>query len=158
MFVVSFALSETNDVNTGLLIEVWSKGMLWDNALGYHWIPLPVVKYSNEVKYTCSIFIFSLQCFHIVKQPQKLAVSSYLTSRNITISSIERVEGFKYLGTTLTNQNSIQAEINSRLKLGNACYYSVQNLLSSRLLSKNLKIKIYRTKILPVVLYGSLGR
>jgi hypothetical protein len=40
-------------------------------------------------------------------------------------SSIERVEGFKYLGTTLTNQNSIQAEINSRLKLGNACYYSV---------------------------------
>ena len=41
-----------------------------------------------------------------------------------------------------------------RLKLGNACYYSVQNLLSSRLLSKNLKIKIYRTIILPAVLYG----
>jgi hypothetical protein len=68
--------------------------------------------------------------------------------------SIERVEEFKYLGTTLTNQNSIQAEIESRLKLGNACYYSVQNLLSSRLLSKNLKIKIYRTIILPVVFYG----
>ena len=42
----------------------------------------------------------------------------------------------------------------SRLKLGNVCYYSAQNLLSSRLLSKNLKIKIYRTIILPVVLYG----
>ncbi|XP_066996127.1 phorbol ester/diacylglycerol-binding protein unc-13-like, partial [Anabrus simplex] len=41
-------LFETNDVNTGLLIEVWSKGMLWDRALGYHWIPLPSVKYSNE--------------------------------------------------------------------------------------------------------------
>ena len=40
------------------------------------------------------------------------------------------------------------------MKLGNACYYSVQNLLSSRLLSKNLKIKIYRTIILRVVLYG----
>jgi len=39
-------------------------------------------------------------------------------------------------------------------KLGNACYHSVQNLSSSRLLSKNLKIKIYRTIILPVVLYG----
>jgi hypothetical protein len=66
------------------------------------------------------------------------------------------VEEFKYLGTTLTNQNSIQEEIKSRLKLGNACYYSVQNLLSSRLLSKNLKIKIrvYRTIILPVVLHG----
>jgi len=58
------------------------------------------------------------------------------------------------LGTTLTNQNSIQEEIKSRLKSGNACYYSVQNLLSFRLLSKNLKIKIYRTIILPVVLYG----
>jgi len=69
-------------------------------------------------------------------------------------SSIERVEEFKYLGTTLTNQSSIQEEIKSRLKLGNACYYSVQNLLSSRLLSKNLKIKIYRNIILPVVLYG----
>ena len=51
-------------------------------------------------------------------------------------SSIERVEEFKYLGTTITDQNSIQEEIKSRLKLGNACYHSVQNLLSSRLLSK----------------------
>ena len=57
-------------------------------------------------------------------------------------SFIARVEEFKYLGTTLTNQNSIQEEIKCRLKIGNACYYSVQNLLSSRLLSKNLKIKI----------------
>src|SRR5215510_4705943 len=46
----------------------------------------------------------------------------------------------------------------SRLKLGIACYHSVQNLLSSRLLSKNLKINIYRTIILPVVLYGSETR
>ena len=63
-------------------------------------------------------------------------------SMKINNSSIEKVEEFKYLGTTLTNQNSIQEEIKSRLKLGNACYYSVQNLLFSGLLSKNLKIKI----------------
>jgi len=75
-------------------------------------------------------------------------------SVRIDKSSIERVEEFKYLGTTLSNQNSIQEEIKSRLKSGNACYYTVQNLLSSRLLSKNLKIKIYRNIILPVVLYG----
>ena len=75
-------------------------------------------------------------------------------SMKIGNSPIERVEEFKYLETTLTNQNPIQEEIKSRLKLGNACYYSVQNLLSSSLLSKNLKIKIYRTIILPVVLYG----
>ena len=69
-------------------------------------------------------------------------------------SSIERVEEFKFLGTTLTNRNSIQEEIMNRLKLGNACCYSVQNLLSSSLLSKTLKITIYRTIILPVVQYG----
>ena len=69
-------------------------------------------------------------------------------------SSIERVEQSKYLATTLTNQNSIQEEIQSRLKSGNACYHSVQNLLSSSLLSKNIKIKIYRTIILPVVCAG----
>ena len=69
-------------------------------------------------------------------------------------SSIERVEEFKYLGITLTNQNSIQEEIKSRLKSGNACHYSVPNLLSSSLLSKTLKMKIYRTIIFPVVLYG----
>ena len=51
-------------------------------------------------------------------------------------------------------KNSIQEEIKSRLKSGNACYHSVQNLLSPSLLSKNLNIKIYRTIILPVVLYG----
>jgi hypothetical protein len=69
-------------------------------------------------------------------------------------NSIGSVEEFRYLGTTLTNKNSVQEEIKSRLKLGNACYYSVQNLWSSSFLPKNLKIKIYRTIILPVVLYG----
>ena len=64
------------------------------------------------------------------------------------------MEEFKCLGTTLTHQKSIQEEISSRLKSRNACYHSVQNLLSSSLLSKNLKIKIYRIIILPVVLYG----
>ena len=60
-------------------------------------------------------------------------------SMKIDNSSIERVEEFKYLGATLTNKNSIQEEIKSRLKVENACYYSVQNLLSSSLLSKKLK-------------------
>ena len=60
-------------------------------------------------------------------------------SMKMDVSSIERVEEFKYLGTTLTNQNSIQEEIKYRLKLGNYCYYSVQNLLSSSLLIQNFK-------------------
>ena len=65
-------------------------------------------------------------------------------SVRIDNSTFKRVEKFKYLGTTLTNQNSVMEEIKSRLRLRNACCHSVQNLLSSRLLSKNLKIKIYR--------------
>jgi len=60
-------------------------------------------------------------------------------SVKIDNSSIERVEELIYLGMTLRDQNSIQEEIKSRLKLGNACYYSVYNLLSSRLLSKKFK-------------------
>jgi hypothetical protein len=64
------------------------------------------------------------------------------------------VEEFKYLGTTLMNRNSIHEEIKSRLKSGNACYHLVNNLSSSRLLLKNIKIRVYRTVVLPVVLYG----
>ena len=61
-------------------------------------------------------------------------------SIKIDNSSFERVEEFKYLGTTSTRQNSIQKEIKSRLKSENAGYHSVQNFLSSGLLSNNLKI------------------
>jgi hypothetical protein len=70
------------------------------------------------------------------------------------IQSFERVEQFRYLGTTLKNQNSIQEEIKSRLKSGSSCYHWVQDLVSYSLLSKDTKIKIYRTVILSVVLCG----
>jgi hypothetical protein len=75
-----------------------------------------------------------------------------IQNREIDNNSFERVEELKCLGTNLTNENSIQKEIKNRLKSGKACYHSVQNLLSSSLLSNNLKIKIHRTLILPVVL------
>ena len=78
-----------------------------------------------------------------------------ILSVRIDNSTFEGVEDFKCWGRNLSNQNSIAEEIKSTLRSGNACYHSVPNLLSSRLLSKNFKMKIYRTIILPVIFYGS---
>jgi hypothetical protein len=75
---------------------------------------------------------------------QTAGQSNYIRVAN---KSFEKVAKFKYLGATLTDENCIHEEIRSRLN-------SVQNLLSSRLLPRNVKIKIYKTIILPVVLYG----
>jgi hypothetical protein len=69
-------------------------------------------------------------------------------------TTFERVEQLRYLETTLKNRNSMQEKIKRRLKSGNACYHSLQDLLSFSLLSKNIKNNIFRTIILPVVLYG----
>ena len=92
---------------------------------------VPILKHSDAVYFPANIYVV-----------------------RIDNSTFERMEEFKHLGTTLSNQNSIAEEIKSRLRSGSACYHSVRNLLSSRLLSKNLNIKIYRTIMLPVVLYG----
>jgi hypothetical protein len=75
-------------------------------------------------------------------------------SIKIANRSFEDVAKFKYLRTTLTDHNCMHEEIKSRLNSESACYHSVQSLLFSHLLSRNLKIKIYKTIILPVVLYG----
>ena len=68
--------------------------------------------------------------------------------------SFENVVKFRYLGVTVTNTNDMHDEIKHRINMGNACYYSLQKILSSYLLSKKLKVKTYKTIILSVVLYG----
>ena len=90
------------------------------------------------------------------KYRDSLLSSGMTANEHITVGSnyYEKVKSLIYLDSLLINQNYIYEEIKCRLTAEISCYYSVQTLLSSRLLSKNLKIKIYKTIILPVVLYG----
>ncbi|MEB2589631.1 reverse transcriptase domain-containing protein, partial [Bacillus cereus] len=116
----------------------------------------------NTIKNNAKIFFKTAK--EIGLEVNKEKTKYMLTGRNqvlgnnqnliIDNNSFEPVSKFKYLGVILTNENYIKEEIKSRLNSGNACYFSLHKLLSSRLISKKLKVKIYKTVILPVVLYG----
>jgi hypothetical protein len=71
---------------------------------------------------------------------------------NATNRCFENVKLFIYLGSTVPDQNLIQEEIKNALNPGNARTHSVQNLLCSHLLSRDVKIRIYEIIILPLVL------
>nr|XP_042909974.1 uncharacterized protein LOC122271741 [Parasteatoda tepidariorum] len=67
--------------------------------------------------------------------------------------TFEKVNEFKYLGTMINDQNSIKTEVDNRIKMANKCFFGLSKQLTSCLISR--KIKIYKTLILPVLLYAS---
>ena len=89
--------------------------------------------------------------YMITSRQQNIVQNQIIVIENL---SFEKVEKFKYLGVTVTNTNDIREAIKRRINMGNACYYSLEKILSSHLLSKKLKINTYKTITLPVVLYG----
>jgi hypothetical protein len=98
-------------------------------------LPWPIPRVGLEVNSEKTKYMF-------MSRHQTAGQSNYIRVAN---KSFEKVAKFKYLGATLTDQNCIHEEIRSRQNSGNACYHAVQNLLSSHLLSRNVKIKIYKT-------------
>jgi hypothetical protein len=95
-------------------------------------------------------------CDYFVKTFNKLGFDvlfSFVTKSLSMFMSCHQTVGQIRNLVMLTNKNCIHKEMKRRLNKGNACYHSVQNFFFC-LLSENLKIKIYRTIILPLVLYG----
>ena len=66
-----------------------------------------------------------------------------------------RVQNFRYLGALIISKNLITDEIKSRIAAGNRCFYSLRQIFRSRAMSKAVKIKIYKTMVKPVVVFGS---
>lgn len=75
----------------------------------------------------------------------------------VNTQTFKKVDNFKYLGTLINNKNEKDVEINARISGANRAFYSLQSVFKKRSLSKGFKIRLYRTNILPVLLYGCEG-
>jgi hypothetical protein len=104
---------------------------------------------AGRAMFMCNITVIML---HLKKLYE--VVTWLIQHQQTVFSSTLRCKFCSLIRSVLTDQNCTQEEIKSRLNSGNACCLSVQSPLSSRLLSRNVKVKICKTIILPVVLYG----
>ena len=66
----------------------------------------------------------------------------------------EWVQNFRYLVSLINSKNLTSDEIKSRIAASNRCFYSRRQIFRSRAMSKAVKIKIYKTTVKPVVVYG----
>ena len=81
----------------------------------------------------------------------------YIRTENLNINNlhVEQVQQYKYLGSIINDSNSIEEEIKERTALGIKAYYANQKFFKSRLVTKYLKLKLYRTVIRPIVTHAS---
>jgi len=137
-FALDYAIRRVQVNQAGLKLNGSHQLLAYADDLNILGVSVPTVKENAEALVVATketrLEINADKSKYMVMSRDQNAGRSY--SMKIDNSSIEMVEEFKSLGTTLTNKNSIQEDIKKRLKLGNACYYSVQKHLSSSLLSK----------------------
>jgi len=144
----SLTLNQHNTQCSSLDVYITSQAYVLDEYCHFQVRTLPRRYYKSRYHFTYEHNYSTENCLHFTTWPfytmHKMLIDQNAgRSHNIKIdnSSFGNVEEFKYLGTTLTNQNSIQEEIKTWVKSRKPCYHSVQNLLSSSSLSKNIKIR-----------------
>jgi hypothetical protein len=74
---------------------------------------------------------------------------------DIIQTNLDEVKSFKYLGSIVNRNNSIEEEIKERISLGNKAYYAKQKLFKSKLLTKKTNLWMYKTLVRPMVTYAS---